>query len=217
MVKKLNVTVGQIWGAIINISSFFEQLSIVTEQSSLGEKEQKSETVQITTAMVEIAATAQRTQESTLQIKALIEKLQSGAKSAVESMTLAKQHAQLNKHKIGLITLRCAGFNNVDIQAAKKLNISITRVPAYSPEAVAEHTLALMLTLIRKTHKAYYRVKENNFDLNGLLGFNLHGKTIGVIGVSRIDKAFLRMMTGFGCELIYDDPYEQTELAKKSL
>lgn len=127
----------------------------------------------------------------------------------------AKTLAQLNKHKIGLITLRCAGFNNVDIEAANKLDICITRVPAYSPEAVAEHTLALMLTLIRKTHKAYNRVKENNFDLNGLLGFNLHGKTIGVIGAGRIGKAFLRMMSGFGCELIYYDPYEQTEFAKK--
>jgi len=122
--------------------------------------------------------------------------------------------AQLNQYKIGLITLRCAGFNNVDILTAKKLNISITRVPAYSPEAVAEHTLALMLTLIRKTHKAYNRVKENNFDLNGLLGFNLHGKTIGVIGAGRIGKAFLRIMSGFGCKLIYHDPYEQTELAQ---
>jgi len=123
--------------------------------------------------------------------------------------------AQLNKYKIGLVTLRCAGFNNVDIQAAKKLNINITRVPAYSPEAVAEHTLALMLTLIRKTHKAYNRVKENNFDLNGLLGFNLHGKTIGVIGAGKIGKAFLRIMSGFGCDLIYYDPYEQTDLARK--
>ena len=120
---------------------------------------------------------------------------------------------QLSKLKIQFIALRCAGFNNVDIQAAKELNINITRVPAYSPEAVAEHTLALMLTLIRKTHKAYNRVKENNFDLNGLLGFNLHGKTIGVIGAGKIGKAFLRIMSGFGCKLVYHDPYEQTQLA----
>jgi len=114
---------------------------------------------------------------------------------------------------IHFVTLRCAGFNNVDTKAALSLNVKITRVPAYSPEAVAEHTLALMLTLIRKTHKAYNRVRENNFDLNGLLGFNLHGKTIGIIGAGKIGKAFLRIMSGFGCVLNYYDPYEKTNLA----
>jgi D-lactate dehydrogenase len=112
----------------------------------------------------------------------------------------------LSKYKINFITLRCAGFNNVDMQTANKLKMVVTRVPSYSPEAVAEHTLALMLTLIRKTHKAYNRVKENNFDLNGLLGFNLHGKTIGVVGAGKIGSAFLRIMSGFGCKLIYHDP-----------
>ncbi|WP_350609630.1 NAD(P)-dependent oxidoreductase, partial [Pseudoalteromonas sp. 41-MNA-CIBAN-0057] len=82
-----------------------------------------------------------------------------------------------------------AGFNNVDLPVAKQHNLSVLRVPAYSPEAVAEHCVALMLTLSRKTHKAYNRVREDNFDLNGLLGFNLHNKTIGIIGCGKIGLA----------------------------
>lgn len=103
------------------------------------------------------------------------------------------------------IALRCAGFNNVDIEAAKANGIKVCRVPAYSPEAVAEHAVAMILTLNRKTHKAYNRVREQNFSLNGLLGFNLFQKTIGVIGTGNIGKAFCKIMLGFGCRVIAFD------------
>jgi D-lactate dehydrogenase len=103
------------------------------------------------------------------------------------------------------IALRCAGFNNVDLQAAKENDIRVCRVPAYSPEAVAEHAIAMILTLDRKTHKAYNRVREQNFSLNGLLGFNLYEKTIGVIGTGNIGKAFCKIMLGFGCRVLAFD------------
>lgn len=103
------------------------------------------------------------------------------------------------------IALRCAGFNNVDLEAAKANGIRVCRVPAYSPEAVAEHAAAMILTLNRKTHKAYNRVREQNFSLNGLLGFNLFEKTIGVIGTGNIGKAFCKIMLGFGCRVIAFD------------
>ena len=106
------------------------------------------------------------------------------------------------------IALRCAGFNNVDIDAAKSANIEVSRVPAYSPETVAEHTLALILTLNRKTHKAYNRVREGNFNLQGLMGFTLHGKTVGVIGTGKIGKAVIRILSGFGCNVLCFDPVE---------
>jgi D-lactate dehydrogenase len=113
---------------------------------------------------------------------------------------------------VRLIALRCAGFNNVDLEAAKKHGIRVCRVPAYSPEAVAEHAVAMLLTLNRKTHKAYNRVREQNFSLNGLLGFNLHGKTVGVIGTGKIGKAFCKIMLGFGCFVIAYDIYPDNEL-----
>lgn len=119
---------------------------------------------------------------------------------------------QLADKGVKIIALRCAGFNNVDLEAAKALGIKICRVPAYSPEAVAEHALALIMTLNRKTHKAYNRVREQNFSLNGLLGFNLHGKTIGVIGTGNIGKAFCRMMLGLGCQVKAFDVIANTEL-----
>ncbi|MBX9733274.1 MAG: 2-hydroxyacid dehydrogenase [Chitinophagaceae bacterium] len=112
---------------------------------------------------------------------------------------------QLSAMGIAIIALRCAGFNNVDLEAAKAAGIRVCRVPAYSPEAVAEHTLAMLLTLNRKTHKAYNRVREQNFSLNGLLGFNLHGKTIGVVGTGNIGQAFCRIVTGFGCNIVAFD------------
>ncbi|KTD97768.1 2-hydroxyacid dehydrogenase [Pseudoalteromonas sp. H71] len=104
------------------------------------------------------------------------------------------------------ILLRCAGFNNVDLGAAKAHNINVLRVPAYSPEAVAEHCIALMLTLSRKTHKAYNRVREDNFDLNGLLGFNLHNKTVGIIGCGKIGLALCNILNGFGAKVLVCDP-----------
>ena len=110
------------------------------------------------------------------------------------------------------ITLRCAGFNNIDIETAKMAGIKVCRVGAYSPEAVAEHAVALLLTLTRKTHKAYNRVREQNFALSGLLGFNLHGKKIGVIGTGNIGKAFCKIMLGFGCEVTAFDLIANKEM-----
>lgn len=112
---------------------------------------------------------------------------------------------------VKVIALRCAGFNNVDLEAAKAHGIRVCRVPAYSPEAVAEHAVAMLLTLNRKTHKAYNRVREQNFSLNGLLGFNLYGKTVGVIGTGKIGKAFCKIMLGFGCKVLaYDIVRDET-------
>jgi len=119
---------------------------------------------------------------------------------------------QLFSFNINTIALRCAGFNNVDADYAKQKGITICRVPEYSPEAVAEHTIGLMLTLSRKFHKAYNRVREDNFSLDGLLGFNLHNKTVGIIGTGHIGMATLRILKGFGCKLICNDPIKNTEV-----
>lgn len=105
------------------------------------------------------------------------------------------------------ILLRCAGFNNLDTEAARRLDFFVARVPAYSPEAVAEHALALTLTLNRRTHRAYARVREGNFALDGLLGTNLHGKTVGIIGTGKIGLATARIFNGFGCRLLGFDPF----------
>jgi D-lactate dehydrogenase len=105
------------------------------------------------------------------------------------------------------IVLRCAGFNNVDAKHAKSLALPVLRVPAYSPEAVAEHTIGLILCLNRRLHKAYNRVRDDNFSLNGLLGFNLHGKTVGLIGTGRIGLATARILQGFGCHILAHDPH----------
>lgn len=113
---------------------------------------------------------------------------------------------QLKQLGIGFIALRCAGFNQVDLTAAQRLGIQVARVPAYSPEAVAEHTVGMMLCLNRKFHKAYNRTRDNNFDLQGLLGFNLHGKAVGLIGTGRIGRATARILQGFGCTLLAYDP-----------
>jgi D-lactate dehydrogenase len=112
-------------------------------------------------------------------------------------------------HQLGVraVLMRCAGFNNVDIAAAQRLGLFVARVPAYSPEAVAEHTLALILTLNRNTHRAYARVREGNFALDGLLGSNLHGKTAGVVGTGKIGLATARILKGFGCRVLAHDPY----------
>lgn len=110
------------------------------------------------------------------------------------------------------IALRCAGFNNVDIVAAERLRIAVSRVPAYSPDAVAEHALALMLALGRKLHKAYNRVKEDNFSLNGLLGFNFRGKTAGVIGSGKIGTSLAKILHGMGMKVLCYDPVPNNEL-----
>jgi D-lactate dehydrogenase len=118
---------------------------------------------------------------------------------------------------VKIIALRCAGFNNVDLEAAKQSGISVCRVPAYSPEAVAEHTVAMLLTINRKTHKAYNRVREQNFSLNGLLGYNLYGKKIGVIGTGKIGKAFVKIMQGFGCQVLVYDIYQSPDLVAEGI
>ncbi|MEO7976725.1 2-hydroxyacid dehydrogenase [Flavobacterium sp.] len=120
----------------------------------------------------------------------------------------------LAEKKVKIIALRCAGFNNVDLEAAKKYNIKVCRVPAYSPQAVAEHAMAMILTLNRKTHKAYNRVREQNFSLNGLLGFDLFGKTIGIIGTGNIGKAFAKISLGFGCKVFAYDIVTNPEMEK---
>ncbi|KPQ33717.1 MAG: D-lactate dehydrogenase [Phormidesmis priestleyi Ana] len=122
---------------------------------------------------------------------------------------------QLNQQTLGaiaasgteLIALRAAGFNNVDLQAASELNLTIVRVPEYSPYAVAEHAVGLILMLNRKLNKAYNRVRDDNFALDGLLGFDLHGSTVGVIGTGKIGQIFCQIMTGFGCHVLAYDPY----------
>src|SRR6218665_1284176 len=118
----------------------------------------------------------------------------------------------LAKKGVKYIALRCAGFNNVDLEAAKRLGLRVCRVPAYSPEAVAEHAMAMILTLNRKTHKAYNRVREQNFALNGLMGFNLYQKTIGVIGTGNIGAAFAKIAKGFGAKVLAYDIKENQEL-----
>ncbi len=110
---------------------------------------------------------------------------------------------------IKIVVLRCAGYNNVDVSYAKQLGIRLARVPAYSPEAVAEHCIAMILCLSRKLHKAYNRVRDDNFSLNGLLGFNLHGKTVGIIGTGRIGLATAKILAGFGCSVLCVDPQHQ--------
>lgn len=124
---------------------------------------------------------------------------------------------ELKKTGIQLIALRSAGFNNVDLVAAKENGIPVVRVPAYSPYAVAEHAVALMLTLNRKTHKAYNRVREGNFSLERLTGFDLHGKTVGVIGTGKIGQIFCDIMMGFGCNVLAFDLISHQPTAAKGV
>lgn len=111
----------------------------------------------------------------------------------------------LAKNGTRIVALRCAGFNNVDLPAAERLDIRVARVPAYSPHAVAEHTVALILALNRKIHRAYNRVREGNFALDGLLGFDLYGRSVGVVGTGKIGENVARIMNGFGCRLLGHD------------
>ena len=122
---------------------------------------------------------------------------------------------QLSQQGIKLIALRCAGYNNVDLDAAEEFDVSVVRVPAYSPHAVAEHAIALILTLNRKIHRAYYRVREGNFALNGLLGFDLHGCTVGIIGTGKIGRIAGQILHGFGCRILAYDLYPNSEFAEK--
>lgn len=116
-----------------------------------------------------------------------------------------------------LIALRCAGFNNVNLAAALRRGIVVCRVPEYSPHAVAEHAVALLLALNRKIHRAHSRIREGDFSINGLMGFDLHGKTVGVVGTGRIGAAFARIMKGFGCRILGFDPFPDPSLAASCL
>ena len=113
---------------------------------------------------------------------------------------------------VKLLALRCAGFNNVDLKAAKG-KLPVVRVPAYSPYAVAEYSLALMLALNRKIHRAYWRTRDGNFSLNGLMGFDMHGKTIGIIGTGKIAKILIRLLKGFGMRILAYDLYPDMKFA----
>lgn len=118
----------------------------------------------------------------------------------------------LHEAGVKLILMRCAGYNNVDTETAEKYGITIARVPSYSPEAVAEHAMALVLTANRHTHKAYIKCRENNFALNGLMGVNLYGKTAGIIGTGKIGQAMARICHGFGMKVIGYDAYPNQNL-----
>ena len=121
--------------------------------------------------------------------------------------------AALKAEGVGILALRCAGYNQVDLKAAKSLGLRVVRVPAYSPYAVAEHTVALLLTLNRKIHRAYLRVLEHDFRLQGLLGWDLHGRTVGVVGTGRIGQLVAQAFGGFGCKLVAHDPVQDTAWA----
>ena len=118
---------------------------------------------------------------------------------------------------VKLITLRCAGFNQVDLAVAARLSLPVVRVPEYSPHAVAEHTIGLMLMLDRRLHKAYNRVRDGNFSLEGLLGFDLFGRTVGVVGTGRIGRRVAEIMRGFGCRVLAYDPTPDADLAARGV
>lgn len=115
---------------------------------------------------------------------------------------------------VKLVALRCTGFNNVDVAAAREFGVAVTRVPKYSPYAVAEHAVALLLTLNRRVHRAYNRVRELNFSLAGLVGFDLHGKTAGLIGTGKIGKVMGQILRGFGMQVLAHDPYPDADWAR---
>lgn len=117
---------------------------------------------------------------------------------------------------VKLAALRCAGFNQVDLKAARELGIAITRVPAYSPHSVAEHTVALLMTLNRQIHRAYNRVREHNFSLAGLVGFDLYGKTMGIIGTGKIGRCTAQIFRGFGMQVLAYDPFPEADWATKN-
>lgn len=114
----------------------------------------------------------------------------------------------LSQQGVQMVAMRCAGFDRVDLETAKRLNIQVVRVPAYSPESVAEHTVGLMMSLNRRFHKAYQRTRDANFNLEGLVGFNFHGKTAGVIGTGKIGLATMRILRGLGMDVLCHDPYQ---------
>lgn len=118
---------------------------------------------------------------------------------------------ELKSVGVEILALRCAGFNNVDLEAAKELGIQVVRVPAYSPEAVAEHAVGMMMSLNRRIHRAYQRTRDANFSLEGLIGFNMHNRTAGIIGTGKIGVATMRILKGFGMRLLAFDPYPSAQ------
>lgn len=116
---------------------------------------------------------------------------------------------------VKILALRCAGFNNVDLEAAAREGLTVVRVPAYSPYAVAEYTVALMLTLNRKIQRASWRTREGNFSLHGLMGFDMHGKTVGIIGTGKIARILIRILKGFGMNILAYDPYPDHNFARE--
>ncbi len=122
---------------------------------------------------------------------------------------------RMAEYGVKLIALRCAGFNNVDVAAAKKYGIKVVRVPAYSPHAVAEYAVTLMLTLNRKVYRSVYRTREGNFKLNGLLGFDMCGKTVGLVGMGRIAKELIKILKGFGMNILAYDLYPDLKFAEE--
>ena len=123
--------------------------------------------------------------------------------------------AHLKEHKIDLVAMRCAGYNNVDLKQAYG-NTHVMRVPSYSPYSVAEHAAALLLALNRKTHRAFYRTRDGNFSIDGLMGFDLHGKTAGVIGTGKIGQVFIDIMKGFGMRILAYDLFPNKQYAKEA-
>ena len=121
---------------------------------------------------------------------------------------------KLAEYGVGIIALRCAGYNNVDLKAAAG-RVRVVRVPAYSPYAVAEHAAGLLLILNRKLHRAYIRTRDHNFSLEGLIGFDMHGKTVGIIGTGKIGRCFADICCGFGMNILGFDPYESPEFKGK--
>jgi D-lactate dehydrogenase len=120
----------------------------------------------------------------------------------------------LKQEGVSAVALRCSGFNNVDMSAANELGLRVVRVPEYSPHAVAEHAVGLMLALNRRLYRAYNRVRDGDFRLAGLLGFDLYGKTVGVIGTGKIGECICRILLGFGCRVIASDPHENPQCVK---
>ena len=132
----------------------------------------------------------------------------------VNDVADAKTLRKLKENGVNIVALRCAGYNNVDLEAAKNLGLCVVRVPAYSPFAVAEHTIALIMALNRKIYKAHSRVREGNFSLEGLMGFDMHGTPAGIIGTGKIGQNVARILHGFGCEIYAFDPNGNEELEK---
>ncbi len=134
-----------------------------------------------------------------------------GVCAFVNDMVSAEVIERLAGEGLRVVALRCAGFNNVDLAAAKRHDVLVARVPAYSPYAVAEHTIGLLLALDRKLHRAYWRIRDGNFALDGLLGFDIHGRTVGIVGTGKIGTVVARIFHGMGCKLLAFDPFPNEE------